>query len=74
MSINTVRRDRLALRPFEDDSSFASAPAEQGWNPADVAWVREANSIDSQENPDPVSNAEPSEDLADFPDWLDTQK
>jgi hypothetical protein len=76
VSCRSTRLDEIdwALRPFEEDSSFASAPAEQVWNPAYLAWVREANSIDSQENPDTDSNAEPSEDLADFLDWLETQK
>jgi serine/threonine-protein kinase len=63
-----------ALRPFEEDSSLASTPAEQVWNPAYLAWVREANLIDPAEQADTATSVGPSEDLTEFLDWLETQK
>jgi eukaryotic-like serine/threonine-protein kinase len=63
-----------ALRPFEEDSSFVAATAEQVWNPAYLAWVREANLIESEEPADTDADAAPTDDLAEFLDWLETQK
>jgi serine/threonine-protein kinase len=63
-----------ALRPFEEDSSFVSAAAEQVWNPAYLAWVREANLVAPEEPADTAADAGPSDDLAEFLDWLETQK